>query len=112
MDAQGAIAFLETDRLAGVRFYARCGFKVTAQAVVLGTPNWWMRRLPGPRRTEGSSRSLPADQPPDDERAGARRPVEATPRLPSMPRRRRNGLLTRPEYHQGGDVARRLAEAW
>jgi ribosomal protein S18 acetylase RimI-like enzyme len=46
MDREGEVAFLETDRLASVRFYARCGFKVTATADILGTPNWWMRRSP------------------------------------------------------------------
>ncbi len=46
MDEQGEVAFLETDKLASVRFYARCGFKLTDNGDVLGTPNWWMRRLP------------------------------------------------------------------
>jgi GNAT superfamily N-acetyltransferase len=46
MDRQGEVAFLETDKLASVRFYARCGFKQTARAEVLGTPNWWMHRPP------------------------------------------------------------------
>lgn len=46
MDALGEVAFLETDKLASVRFYSRCGFKVTEQGKVLNTPNWWMRRLP------------------------------------------------------------------
>ena len=49
MDQEGAVAFLETDKLAGVRFYARCGFKVTATGQVLGTANWWMRRPPWAR---------------------------------------------------------------
>jgi len=31
-------------QLDSVRFYARCGFEVTDQGEVLGTPNWWMRR--------------------------------------------------------------------
>jgi len=53
MDKQGEIAFLETDKLESVRFYARCGFEVQAEGKVLGTPNWWMRRLP--RRQDGSS---------------------------------------------------------
>ena len=44
MDELGEVAFLETDKLDSVRFYARCGFKVREQAEVLGTPNWWMRR--------------------------------------------------------------------
>jgi GNAT superfamily N-acetyltransferase len=46
MDQLSGVAFLETDKLAGVRFYARCGFKVTASGGVLGRPNWWMRRAP------------------------------------------------------------------
>ena len=46
MDERGEVAFLETDRLASVRFYARCGFEVREQGEILGTPNWWMRRLP------------------------------------------------------------------
>ena len=44
MDELGEVAFLETDKLDSVRFYARCGFEVREQAEVLGTPNWWMRR--------------------------------------------------------------------
>jgi GNAT superfamily N-acetyltransferase len=46
MDREGAVAFLETDKLASVRFYSRCRFKLTATGSVLGTPNWWLRRLP------------------------------------------------------------------
>lgn len=44
MDERGEVAFLETDKLDSVRFYARCGFEVKEQAAVLGTPNWWMHR--------------------------------------------------------------------
>jgi hypothetical protein len=44
MDERGEVAFLETDKLDSVRFYARCGFEVSDQGEVLGTPNWWMRR--------------------------------------------------------------------
>jgi hypothetical protein len=44
MDELGEVAFLETDKMDSVRFYARCGFEVREQAEVLGTPNWWMRR--------------------------------------------------------------------
>jgi ribosomal protein S18 acetylase RimI-like enzyme len=44
MDELGDVAFLETDKLDSVRFYARCGFEVREQGKVLGTPNWWMRR--------------------------------------------------------------------
>jgi ribosomal protein S18 acetylase RimI-like enzyme len=46
MDREGEAAFLETDKPDSVRFYSRCGFEVTAQGNVLGTMNWWMRRLP------------------------------------------------------------------
>jgi GNAT superfamily N-acetyltransferase len=49
MDDRGEVAFLETDKLASVRFYARCGFKLTAKGEVLGTPNWWMHRPPRAR---------------------------------------------------------------
>jgi hypothetical protein len=44
MDELGEVAFLETDKLDSVRFYARCGFEVRERGEVLGTPNWWMRR--------------------------------------------------------------------
>lgn len=44
MDKQRAVAFLETDKLDSVRFYARCHFEVVAEGKVLGTRNWWMRR--------------------------------------------------------------------
>jgi hypothetical protein len=45
MDERGELAFLETDKLDSVRFYARSGFEVSSQGEVLGTPNWWMRRV-------------------------------------------------------------------
>jgi GNAT superfamily N-acetyltransferase len=54
MDEWGEVAFLETDKLASVRFYARSGFKLTARADVLGTPNWWLHRPP---RTLGAERA-------------------------------------------------------
>jgi GNAT superfamily N-acetyltransferase len=44
MDELGEVAFLETDKIDSVRFYARCGFEVRERAEVLGTPNWWMHR--------------------------------------------------------------------
>jgi hypothetical protein len=44
MDERGEVAFLETDKLDSVRFYARCGFQVSEEGKVLGTPNWWMHR--------------------------------------------------------------------
>jgi ribosomal protein S18 acetylase RimI-like enzyme len=45
MDERGELAFLETDKLDSVRFYARSGFEVSEEGKVLGTPNWWMRRV-------------------------------------------------------------------
>ncbi len=44
IEEQGEVAFLETDKLDSVRFYARSGFEVSEEGKVLGTPNWWMRR--------------------------------------------------------------------
>jgi hypothetical protein len=44
MDKQNEVAFLETDKSDSVRFYARGGFEVVAEGIVLGTRNWWMRR--------------------------------------------------------------------
>jgi GNAT superfamily N-acetyltransferase len=58
-DGRGEVAFLETDKLASVRFYARGGFKLTARAEVFGVPNWWMHRAP---RTPGRNRA-PGEQP-------------------------------------------------
>ena len=55
MDKLGEVAFLETDKLDSVRFYARGGFQVVAQGDVLGTPNWWLRRLPQTQSTEAAS---------------------------------------------------------
>jgi ribosomal protein S18 acetylase RimI-like enzyme len=44
MDAAGEEAYLETDRPGNVRFYERFGFEVVGEQVVLGVPNWFMRR--------------------------------------------------------------------
>ena len=38
------VAYLETDKPENVIFYERFGFEVIDEAVVLGTPNWFMRR--------------------------------------------------------------------
>jgi RimJ/RimL family protein N-acetyltransferase len=46
MDRQNALAFLETDKPENVRFYERFGFVTTSEALVLGTPNWFMLRQP------------------------------------------------------------------
>jgi len=44
VDANGALAYLETDRQANVRFYEKFGFAVAAEADVLGVPNWFLSR--------------------------------------------------------------------
>jgi hypothetical protein len=44
MDASRAAAYLETDKQVNVPFYERFGFRVRAEATILGTPNWFMIR--------------------------------------------------------------------
>ena len=44
IDADGATAYLETDRQANVHFYQKFGFAVVAEAEVMGVPNWFMSR--------------------------------------------------------------------
>ena len=44
MDANGAVAYLETDKQVNVPFYERFGFTVKAEETVLGVPNWFMLR--------------------------------------------------------------------
>jgi ribosomal protein S18 acetylase RimI-like enzyme len=44
LDAAGAAAYLETDKAVNVGFYRRFGYQVTAEADVLGLPNWFMVR--------------------------------------------------------------------
>jgi ribosomal protein S18 acetylase RimI-like enzyme len=61
MDAYGAVAYLETDRRANVRFYERFGFAVVAEANVLGVPNWFMSR-PGGHPREGLQAQTPLSQ--------------------------------------------------
>ncbi len=46
MDARKAVSYLETDKRVNVRFYEKFGFKVLAEAEVLGLPNWFMSREP------------------------------------------------------------------
>jgi hypothetical protein len=46
MDEQKALAYLETDKSQNVRFYEEFGFVTTSEAVVLGTPNWFLQRRP------------------------------------------------------------------
>jgi hypothetical protein len=43
LDAR-ALAYLETDKAENVRLYQRFGFKVVAEAEVLGVRNWFMSR--------------------------------------------------------------------
>lgn len=46
MDGQKALAYLETDKPKNVRFYEKFGFVTASEALVLGTPNWFMQRQP------------------------------------------------------------------
>lgn len=46
VDRLGAAAYLETDMPENLRLYQRFGFTVTAEAPVLGVPNWFMWRSP------------------------------------------------------------------
>jgi ribosomal protein S18 acetylase RimI-like enzyme len=47
MDAEGEIAFLETEKPENVALYQRFGFEVVEEARVLDVPNWFMLREPG-----------------------------------------------------------------
>ncbi len=44
VDREGSAAYLETDVLANVSFYARAGFELAGEVEVLGTPIWRMWR--------------------------------------------------------------------
>ena len=44
MDRERAVAYLETDKPQNVVFYERFGFETLDERVVLGVPNWFMRR--------------------------------------------------------------------
>jgi GNAT superfamily N-acetyltransferase len=46
VDRLGAAAYLETDKPENLRLYQRFDFIVTAEAPVLGVPNWFMWRPP------------------------------------------------------------------
>ena len=63
IDADGAVAYIETDRKANVHFYQRFGFAVVAEAGVLGVPNWFMFRpgvsSPGGHPHKGSHAQTP-----------------------------------------------------
>lgn len=46
LDAGGHVGWLETNKERNVRFYGAVGFEVVDEAMVLGVPNWFMRRDP------------------------------------------------------------------
>jgi ribosomal protein S18 acetylase RimI-like enzyme len=46
MDAEGEVAWLETDKPENVVFYRRAGFEVVEELTEHGLTNWWMRRDP------------------------------------------------------------------
>jgi len=47
VDEPRSVAYLETDKPENVHFYEKFGFVIVDKAMVLGTPNWFMRRAPG-----------------------------------------------------------------
>jgi ribosomal protein S18 acetylase RimI-like enzyme len=49
LDEAGLLGYLETDKPENVRFYARAGYRVVAEALALGVPSWFMRREPRAR---------------------------------------------------------------
>lgn len=51
-DADGGIAWLETDQPENVRFFERFGFLTVLRDDVLGIPNWYMRREPRSGRAD------------------------------------------------------------
>ena len=44
LDRARAVGYLETDKPTNVTFYEKFGFETTGSALVLNTPNWFMRR--------------------------------------------------------------------
>ena len=44
LDELAGVGYLETDKQQNVAFYEKFGFRVVAEAAVLETPNWFMRR--------------------------------------------------------------------
>jgi ribosomal protein S18 acetylase RimI-like enzyme len=44
LDELAGVGYLETDKQQNVAFYEKFGFRVIAEAAVLETPNWFMRR--------------------------------------------------------------------
>ena len=49
LDDVNEVGYLETDKAANVAFYEKFGFQTIAEAPVLNTPNWFMRRRAGSR---------------------------------------------------------------
>jgi hypothetical protein len=48
MDAEGEIAFLETEKPENVVFYRRLGFEVVSESHLGDLHTWFMRRAPRP----------------------------------------------------------------
>ena len=48
LDQTGMLSYLETDKPENVRLYERFGYKVTAEADVIGVTSWFMTREPTP----------------------------------------------------------------
>lgn len=48
MDAEGEVAFLETEKPENVVFYRRLGFEVVSESELTGLHTWFMRREPAP----------------------------------------------------------------
>jgi ribosomal protein S18 acetylase RimI-like enzyme len=52
VDADGAAAWLETDKAINVQFYERFGFETVAEEPLLGTTSWYMIRRPRGETTQ------------------------------------------------------------
>jgi hypothetical protein len=50
MDAEGALAFLETDQEKNARLYEKFGFVTVDEVQVIGVPMWFMIRHPSRAR--------------------------------------------------------------
>jgi ribosomal protein S18 acetylase RimI-like enzyme len=46
VDRDNALAYLETDKDVNVAFYEKFGFETVGEEIVIGVPNWFMRREP------------------------------------------------------------------
>jgi len=55
MDANGEIAFLETEKPENVVFYRRLGFEVTSESDLPGLHTWFMRREPQTPKRRGTA---------------------------------------------------------